>query len=44
MVKEDRCIELAKHCVGLDRKNPYTRHGKNGTNHTEITMMQVAEI
>lgn len=28
MVKEDRCIELAKHCVGLDRKNSYTRHGK----------------
>lgn len=27
-MKEDRCIELAKHCVGLDRKNPYTRHGK----------------
>lgn len=20
--------ELAKHCVGLDRKKPYTRHGK----------------
>ena len=21
-------IELAKHCIGLDRKKPYTRHGK----------------
>lgn len=21
-------IGLAKHCIGLDRKNPYTRHGK----------------
>lgn len=23
-----RFIELAKHCIGLDRKRPYTRHGK----------------
>jgi len=21
-------LELAKHCIGLDRKNPYIRHGK----------------
>lgn len=21
-------IELAKHCIGLDRKKPYIRHGK----------------
>lgn len=21
-------IELAKHCIGLDRKKPYVRHGK----------------
>lgn len=21
-------IDLAKHCIGLDRKKPYTRHGK----------------
>lgn len=24
----ERCVELAKHCIGLDRKKPYTRHGK----------------
>ena len=24
----NRYIELAKHCIGLDKKKPYTRHGK----------------
>ena len=28
MENENRYIELAKHCIGLDRKKPYTRHGK----------------
>lgn len=26
--RENRHIELAKHCIGLDRKKPYIRHGK----------------
>lgn len=26
--KESTYIDLAKHCIGLDRKNPYIRHGK----------------
>lgn len=25
---ENAYIELAKHCIGLDRKKPYIRHGK----------------
>lgn len=25
---ENEYIELAKHCIGLDYKNPYYRHGK----------------
>lgn len=25
---ENTYIELAKHCIGLDRKKPYKRHGK----------------
>lgn len=24
----EKHIDLAKHCIGLDRKKPYTRHGK----------------
>lgn len=28
MENKNRYIELAKHCIGLDRKKPYTRHGK----------------
>lgn len=24
----EKYIELAKHCIGLDSKKPYTRHGK----------------
>lgn len=27
-MEENKYIELAKHCVGLDRKKPYIRHGK----------------
>lgn len=28
-MKNKNCyIELAKHCIGLDRKKPYMRHGK----------------
>lgn len=25
---ENTYIELAKHCIGLDRKKPYKRHGR----------------
>lgn len=25
---ENKYIKLAKHCIGLDRKKPYIRHGK----------------
>lgn len=28
MNTKNRYIELAKHCIGLDRKKPYIRHGK----------------
>lgn len=28
MNKENRYIDLAKHCIGLDQKKPYIRHGK----------------
>lgn len=28
MDNKNHCIELAKHCIGIDRKKPYTRHGK----------------
>ena len=28
MENENRYIDLAKHCIGLDRKKPYIRHGK----------------
>lgn len=28
MENKNRYIELAKHCIGLDRKKPYVRHGK----------------
>lgn len=28
MINEERLIALAEHCIGLDYKNPYTRHGK----------------
>lgn len=28
VVDEDALVDAAKHCIGLDRKNPYTRHGK----------------
>lgn len=28
METENRYIKLAKHCIGLDRKKTYTRHGK----------------
>ncbi|MCM1039837.1 MAG: hypothetical protein NC434_10985 [Ruminococcus sp.] len=28
MENQNRYIELAKHCIGLNRKKPYTRHGK----------------
>lgn len=27
-IKENRYIDLAKHCIGLDYKKPYIRHGK----------------
>lgn len=27
--QESIYIEQAKHCIGLDRKKPYIRHGKN---------------
>ena len=27
-LNQNRYIELAKHCVGLDRKKPYTRHSR----------------
>lgn len=26
--EDNRYIELAKQCIGLDRNKPYTRHGK----------------
>lgn len=26
--EEKRCINLASHAIGLDRKKPYKRHGK----------------
>ena len=25
---ENTCIEIAKHCIGLDYKKPYKRHGR----------------
>lgn len=25
---EQKYIDIAKHCIGLDRKKPYIRHGK----------------
>lgn len=25
---ENICIALASHCIGLDRKKPYKRHGR----------------
>lgn len=28
MENNNRYVDLAKHCIGLDRKKPYTRHGK----------------
>ena len=28
MSLSEKEIYLMKHCIGLDRKNPYTRHGK----------------
>ena len=28
MTTEKRCINLATHAIGLDRKKPYKRHGK----------------
>ena len=28
MENENHYIELAKHCIGLNYKKPYTRHGK----------------
>ena len=28
MENENRYIDLAKHCIGLDRKKPYIRNGK----------------
>ncbi len=28
MENRNSYIELAKHCIGLDRKKPYIRHGK----------------
>lgn len=28
MKKQERCISLASHTIGLDNKKPYTRHGK----------------
>ena len=28
MMPESEYIELAKHCIGLDYKSPYHRHGK----------------
>lgn len=27
-MKEYKCVILAMHAVGLDRKKPYKRHGK----------------
>ena len=27
-VDENMMIDAAKHCIGLDRNNPYMRHGK----------------
>lgn len=24
----NKCVELAKHCIGFGRRKPYTRHGK----------------
>lgn len=27
-MNEDRCVKLAKHAIGLDRKWPYKRHGR----------------
>lgn len=27
-LNQNRYIELAKHCIGLDRKKPYTRHSR----------------
>lgn len=28
MENENKYIVLAKHCIGLDRKKPYARHGR----------------
>ncbi len=28
MDNQNQYIDLAKHCIGLDRKKPYIRHGK----------------
>lgn len=28
IVSNSKYIELSKHCIGLGRKKPYTRHGK----------------
>lgn len=46
-------ISLAKHCIGIDRKKPYTRHGKRfyrpyrnyfttGNNHDDWDVMVAA--
>lgn len=47
---EQNYIEIAKHCIGLDRKKPYTRHGRQfyrpyrnyfttGSNHDDWDVM-----
>ncbi|MDE5696592.1 MAG: hypothetical protein K2I96_04145 [Lachnospiraceae bacterium] len=51
---KNRYIELAKHCIGMGQRKPYTRHGKlfyrpyrnyyaSGKNHEEWDLMVDAE-